>query len=124
MRASGTSMGCRGALCPSRRPSLRDHPQPLLVRQLQLRSPHGRRRFISEQGGGLRRSIPLRRRCSLRVRPHPRRVLIASRSALPGLNAGAVEAAMAIASPVRGLRPWRAGRFFDTHVVGNFNVLV
>ena len=35
---------------------------------------------------------------------------MASQSALPGSNAGAVEAAMAISSRVRGLRPRRAGR--------------
>lgn len=36
--------------------------------------------------------------------------LTASRSAFAGLNEGAVEAAMAMLSPVRGLRPVRAGR--------------
>ena len=34
--------------------------------------------------------------------------LTASRRVLPALNEGAFEAAMAMLSPVRGLRPWRA----------------
>ena len=38
------------------------------------------------------------------------RSLTASLSAFPALNAGAFEAAMAILSPVPGLRPWRAAR--------------
>lgn len=36
-------------------------------------------------------------------------VFTASFSVLPGLNVGAVEAAIATLSPVRGLRPVRAG---------------
>lgn len=36
--------------------------------------------------------------------------LTASQRVLPTLNESAVEAAMAVLSPVRGLRPWRAGR--------------
>ena len=38
------------------------------------------------------------------------RPLTISRSFFAALNAGAVEAAMAMLSPVCGFRPWRAGR--------------
>ena len=40
----------------------------------------------------------------------------ASRRVLPALNEGAFEAAIAMLSPVRGLRPWRAPRIFVANV--------
>ena len=75
----------------------------------------GQRSAASEPGalvGPSRRCDGLR----LCLRSHARPALTASRSVLPGLNAGAVDAAMAMASPVRGLRPWRAGRIFVVNV--------
>ena len=45
-----------------------------------------------------------------RARTHVFDSLTVSRSAFPALNDGAVEAGMAMLTPVAGLRPWRADR--------------
>ena len=58
---------------------------------------------------GVQREVSRVGRCRCRCVGHVRS-LTASLSAFPALNAGAFEAAMAMLSPVRGLRPWRAAR--------------
>ena len=46
------------------------------------------------------------------VRAVPGYPCTASRRVLPALNEGAFEGVIAMLSPVRGLRPWRAARDF------------